>query len=232
MARRTHHSAEQLQDVQVAVGEEIHAQAHQHQHAGGTGAMGDEDRMGQRARGTAQLHAHPGQAVQAATDRMHMLAHRRLGVAHRLGHHRLQLLGAVGVVLGHAIAEHQPVAGLRLGQLHHFQRVFLEVDEAHLLAIPGEVAWQRLAEIGPARMRLGDGLHRRHHQPVAPGLIGLAQAGIERTSVVADHQRRMAGAQHVRHVHALRVQFCQATGFGFACGITAAVRWRARSCCC
>ena len=159
---------------------------------------------------------------------MHVLAHRRLGIAHRLGHHRLQLLGAVGVVLGHAIAEHQPVAGLRFGQIHHFQRIFLEVDEAHLVPIPGKVAWQRLAEIGAASMRLGDGPHRRHHQPVATGLIGLAQAGIERIAVVADHQRGVAGAQHVGHVHALRLQFPQAPCFGFACRITAAVRWRAQ----
>lgn len=73
-------------------------------------------------------------------------------------------------------------------------------------------------------MRFGDGLHGRHHQPVAAGLIGLAQAGIERAAVVTDHQRGVAAAQHVGHVHALRLQFSQATGFGFSRGITTTVR--------
>ncbi len=159
---------------------------------------------------------------------MHVLAHRCLGTAHRLGHHRLQVLGAVGIVLGHAIAEHQPVAGLGFGQVHHFQWIFLEVDETDLVAIPGEVARQRLAEIGAARMRFGNGLHRRHDQPITTGLVGLAQAGIERAAVVADYQRGMAGAQHVRHVHTLRLQFCKAAGLGFACGVAATVRRRTK----
>lgn len=38
----------------------------------------------------------------------------------------------------------------------------------------------------------------------------------------------MAGAQHIGHVHALRLQFCKATGFGFARGVTATVRRRAQ----
>ena len=50
-------SAEQLQDVQVAVGEEIHAQAHQHQHAV---VLAPAMKMEwERARRTAQLHADP-----------------------------------------------------------------------------------------------------------------------------------------------------------------------------
>ncbi len=170
----------------------------------------------------------PGQAAQAATDRMHVLAHRRLRFAHRFGHHRLQVFGAIGVVLGHAIAEHQPVAGLRFGQIHHFQRIFLEIDEADLLPIPGEIARQRLAEIGAAGMRLGNGLHRRHHQPIATGLVGFAQTGIERAAVVANYQRGMAGAQNIRHVHTLCLQLPQATGFGSARRIAAAMRWRAQ----
>jgi len=120
---------------------------------------------------------------------------------------------------------YQPVAGLGLGEVHDFQGIFFEIDEADLLAIPGEVARERLAEIRAFAVRLGDGIHRGGHEAVTAGIIGFAQAGIERGAVVAQHQGSVTAADHVGDVDPLRLQFGQAAGFGFAGGVAATV-WR------
>src|SRR2546427_7689227 len=61
------------------------------------------------------------------------------------------------------------------------------------------------------------------------GIRDLTVTGVQTCALpisLSPIQRGVAAAQHVGHVHALRLQFSQATGFGFAGGITAAVRWR------
>ncbi len=77
-------------------------------------------------------------------------------------------------------------------------------------------------------MCFGNGLHCRGHEAIAACIVGFAQAGIERAAVVADHQRGVAAADHRGHVHALRLQFRQPAGLGFARGVATAVRRRAQ----